>query len=548
MAKASDLLVSALEAEGVEYMFGVPGEENLDLLESLRTSSIRLILTRHEQAAGFMAAPCGRLTGRAGVCLSTLGPGATNLVTAAAYAQLGAMPMLMITGQKPIRSSRQGHFQIIDTVGTLRPLTKYTRQLVSADSIPARVREAFRRAEEERPGATHLELPQDIAGDATDAVAIARSYSRRPVAEHKAIARAAQAIRDARHPLVMIGAGANRKTTARALRTFVNTLGIPFFSTQMGKGVLDETDPLWIGTAALSDHDYVHRAIDAADCIVNIGHDVIEKPPFFMREGRRTVIHVNYDGAEVDAVYCPQVEVVGDIADAVWRLAEAVEPQAHWAFAFFDRVRTALCEQLQERSADDRFPMATQRIIADLAQALDPDDITCLDNGLYKLWFARNQRCRRPNTLLLDNALATRGAGLPAAIAARIVHPDRKVGAGCGDGGFMMNSQELETAVRLELDLVVLVLRDAAYGMIKWKQSHEDFPNYGMDLGNPDFVKYAESYGARGHRPASARDLLPLLREALATPGVDLIDVPVDYADDDWLLNEEIPRLSAAVE
>ncbi|MEN1928535.1 acetolactate synthase large subunit [Luteimonas sp. MJ250] len=548
MAKASDLFVAALQAEGVEYVFGIPGEENLDLLESLRTSSIRLVLTRHEQAAGFMAATCGRLTGRAGVCLSTLGPGATNLVTAAAYAQLGAMPMLMITGQKPIRSSRQGHFQIIDMVDTLRPLTKYTRQLISADSIPARVREAFRRAEEERPGATHLELPQDVAGDPTDAVPIPKSYSRRPVAEHKAIAHAAEAIRAARHPLLMIGAGANRKTTARALRTFVDKLGIPFFSTQMGKGVLDETDPLWIGTAALSDHDYVHRAIDAADCIVNIGHDVIEKPPFFMREGKRTVIHVNYDGAAVDAVYFPQVEVVGDIADAVWRLSEAVDPQAHWDFAFFDRVRTALCTQLEQRRDDARFPMISQRIVADLAQALGPDDITCLDNGLYKLWFARNHRCRRPNTLLLDNALATMGAGLPSAIAAGIVHPGRKVVAVCGDGGFMMNSQELETAVRLGLDLVVLLLRDDAYGMIKWKQAHEDYPNFGMDLGNPDFVKYAESYGARGHRPASADEFLPLLQKALASPGIDLIDVPIDYSGDDWLLNEEIPQLSAAVD
>src|SRR5688500_2267712 len=294
MTKASDLFVAALEAEGVEYVFGIPGEENLDLLESLRTSTIQLVLTRHEQAAGFMAATWGRLTGRAGVCLSTLGPGATNLVTAAAYAQLGAMPMLMITGQKPIRSSRQGHFQIVDVVDTLRPLTKYTRQLVAAESVPARVREAFRRAEEERPGAVHLELPQDIAGDDTAAALIAASYSRRPVAEEKAIARAAEAIAQAKHPLLMIGAGANRKTVAEALCRLIGKLRIPFFTTQMGKGVLDETDPLWLGNAALSDGDFVHRAIDAADCIVNIGHDVIEKPPFFMREGRRTVIHVNY--------------------------------------------------------------------------------------------------------------------------------------------------------------------------------------------------------------------------------------------------------------
>ncbi|NZA28419.1 acetolactate synthase large subunit [Luteimonas sp. SJ-92] len=547
MTKASDLFVSALEAEGVEVVFGIPGEENLDLLESLRNSSIRLVLTRHEQAAGFMAATWGRLTGKAGVCLSTLGPGATNLVTAAAYAQLGAMPMLMITGQKPIRSSKQGHFQIVDVVDMMRPLTKYTRQLVSADTIPARVREAVRRAEEERPGAVHLELPQDIAGDDTDARLIPASASRRPLAEHKAIDAAARAIRQARRPLLMLGAGANRKTTASMLCGFIDKLRIPFFSTQMGKGVLDETGPLWMGNAALSDHDFVHRAIDAADCIINIGHDVIEKPPFFMREGRRTVIHVNYAGAEVDPVYFPQIEVVGDIANAVWQLTEALEPQSHWDFACFDRARGAMLAHLDDRAGDDRFPMVSQRIVADVAAALGPEDIVCLDNGLYKIWFARNFRCRRPNTLLLDNALATMGAGLPSAIAARIVHPDRKVVAVCGDGGFLMNSQELETAVRLGIDLVVLVVRDDAYGMIKWKQQHEDYPNFGMDLGNPDFVKYAEAYGARGHRPSSAAEFLPLLRRVLETPGVDLIDVPLDYSDDDRILNDDIPRLSAAV-
>ena len=548
MPKASDLLVAALEAEGVDIVFGIPGEENLDLIESLRTSRIRLVLTRHEQAAGFMAATCGRLTGRAGVCLSTLGPGATNLVTAAAYAQLGAMPMLMVTGQKPIRSNPQGHFQIIDAVDMMRPLTKYTRQLVSADGIPAHVREAFRRAEDERPGAVHLELPQDVAGDATDAAPIPKAYARRPGAAQEAIAHAADAIRAARHPLLMIGAGANRKSTAESLRGFVERLGIPFFSTQMGKGVLDETGPLWLGTAALSGDDYVHRAIDAADCIVNIGHDVIEKPPFLMREGRRTVIHVNYARAAVDEVYFPQLEVVGDIADAVQRLGEALEPQAHWDFAFFDRVRTALCDRISTAGNDGRFPMAGPRIVAELARAQGPDDITCLDNGLYKLWFARNHRSRRPNTLLLDNALAAMGAGLPSAIAAKLVHPERSVVAVCGDGGFLMNSAELETAVRLGLDLVVLVLRDDAFGMIRWKQAHEGHPDFGMDLGNPDLVKYAGSYGARGHRVESADALRPLLERALASPGVDVIDVPVDYSDDNRLLNEEIPRLSAAVE
>lgn len=548
MTKASDLFVAALEAEGVKHVFGVPGEENLDLLESLRRSTIQLVLTRHEQAAGFMAATCGRLTGHVGVCLATLGPGATNLVTAAAYAQLGAMPMLMITGQKPIRNRRQGHFQMVDVVDMMRPLTKYTRQLVSAETIPAQVREAVRRAEEERPGAVHLELPQDIASETTDARLIPPAYARRPLAEHKAIARAAEALCRAKRPLLMLGAGANRKMTAKMLCDFTAKLGIPFFSTQMGKGVLDENGPLWLGTAALSDHDFVHRAIDAADCIINIGHDVIEKPPFFMREDGRTVIHVNYAGAEVDPVYFPQIEVVGDIANAVWQLTEALEPQPHWDFSFFERVRRAMLEQLSQGADDPRFPLRSQRLVADVSRALGPEDIVSLDNGLYKLWFARHYRCHCPNTLLLDNALATMGAGLPAAIAARMARPDRKVLAVCGDGGFMMNSQELETALRLELDLTVLVLRDDAYGMIKWKQAHEEYPAFGMDYGNPDFVKYAESYGARGHRVAAADELLPLLRQALDAPGVDVIDVPIDYGEDDRLLNQDIPRLSSAVQ
>lgn len=547
MAKASDLFVAALEAEGVSHVFGVPGEENLDLVESLRSSSIQLVLTRHEQAAGFMAATWGRLTGKAGVCLATLGPGATNLVTAAAHAQLGAMPMVMVTGQKPIRSNTQGAFQIIDVVATLRPLTKSARQLVSAGAIPAQVREAFRRAQEERPGAVHLELPEDIAGDHTEARLIPASYTRRPLAEHKAIARAADAIAGARHPLLMLGAGANRKTTTRALHGFSDKLSIPFFTTQMGKGVLDEAGPLWLGNAALSEGDFIHRAIEAADCIINIGHDVAEKPPFLMGKGKRTVIHMNYHSAEVDSVYFPQIEVVGDIANAVWQLGQALSPQPHWDFSFFDRVRTALLEHLQDRAGSSRFPMVLQRLVADVATALSPEDIICLDNGLYKLWFARNYRCHQPNTLLLDNALATMGAGLPAAIATRMVHPDRKVLAICGDGGFMMNSQELETAKRLGIDLTILVLRDDAYGMIKWKQSHEDFPEYGMDFGNPDFTIHARSYGIRGQRASSADDFLPRLREALATPGLDLIEVPVDYADDDRLLFEEIPALSAAL-
>ena len=311
--KASDLFVSALEGEGVEFIFGIPGEENLDFLDSISRSSIRLILTRHEQAAGFMAATYGRLTGKSGVCLSTLGPGATNLVTAAAYAQLGGMPMLMITGQKPIKTSKQGQFQIVDIVDMMRPLTKYTKQLVSAANIPSCGREAIRLATQEKPGAVHLELPEDIACEETDAVLIKASLVRRPTAERKSIIAAIERLRQATSPLLVLGAGANRKPTSRMLREFVDTFGIPFVTTQMGKGVIDERDPLCLGNAALSSGDFVHRAVEAADLIINIGHDVVEKPPFFMESGGVEVIHVNFSTAEVDPVYFPQVEVVGDI-------------------------------------------------------------------------------------------------------------------------------------------------------------------------------------------------------------------------------------------
>lgn len=545
--KASDLFVRALEAEGVKYVFGIPGEENLDLLESLRTSTIKLVLTRHEQGAGFMAATWGRLTGEAGVCLSTLGPGATNFVTPAAYAQLGAMPMLMITGQKPVKASKQGHFQIVDIVDMMKPLTKYTRQIVSADNIPARVREAFRRATEERPGAVHIELPEDIAHEQSDVPVLKASHARRPVADDKAIGYAVEAITNAKRPLLMIGAGANRKTTSKMLTEFVDKLGIPFFTTQMGKGVVDEHHPLWLGNAALSDGDFVHRAIEHADCIINCGHDVIEKPPFFMRRGLRTVIHLNFFSAEVDTVYFPQIEVVGDMANAIWRLKQRLEPQPHWDFSYFDTVRKALHAHLARRADDERFPIHPVRMVSIIREVVERSGIVCLDNGMYKLWFARYYRCHEPNTMLLDNALATMGAGLPSAMAAKMVHPHRKVVAVCGDGGFMMNSQEMETAVRLGLNIAVIVLRDNAYGMIKWKQAGMGFANFGMDMGNPDFVKLAEAYGARGWRPNSTAEFRSMLAHALEEPGVDLIELAIDYSDNHAVLNKEIRELSAAL-
>ncbi|QXI20146.1 acetolactate synthase large subunit [Pseudomonas iranensis] len=547
MAKASDVFVQSLENEGVKYVFGIPGEENLDLLESLRKSPIKLVLTRHEQSAGFMAATYGRLTGKTGVSLSTLGPGATNLVTAGAYAYLGGMPMLMITGQKPIKKSKQGRFQIIDVVGMMQPITKYTHQLASADNIPSRVREAFRLAEEEKPGAVHLELPEDIADEQTESTPLPPSSSRRPLAEHKSICSAVEKLKAARSPILVIGAGANRKMTAKVLRQLIDKTGIPFVTTQMGKGVVDERHPRFLGNAALSSGDFVHRAVGAADLIVNIGHDVIEKPPFFMARGGTEVIHVNFRSAEVDPVYFPQIEVVGDIANAVWQISEALDDTSQWDFTRLMAIREANEAQIAEGADDNRFPIYPQRLVADIRRALPSEGIVALDNGIYKIWFARNYKAHMPNTVLLDNALATMGAGLPSAMAAHLVYPDRPVIAVCGDGGFMMNSQELETAVRMKMNLTVVILRDDGYGMIRWKQANMGFTDFGLDYGNPDFVQYAESYGAMGHRVESAETLLTLLNWCQKNPGVHVIDCPVDYSENDSILNHELRKRSAAV-
>lgn len=544
--KASDLFVECLEAEGVEYIFGVPGEENLDFLESLsKSTKIKLILTRHEQGAGFMAATFGRHTGRTGVCIATLGPGATNFVTAAAYAQLGGMPMMMITGQKPIKKSKQGRFQILDVVAMMGPITKYTHQLAAGDNIPSRVREAFRLAEEEKPGAVHLEFPEDIAEEQTDSRPIPQSVARRPSAEPKAVRLAVKALEEAKAPVLVIGAGANRKMTGRMLRQFVDKTGIPFVTTQMGKGVIDERHPLFLGCAALSAGDFVHRAIEDADCIVNIGHDVIEKPPFFMKSGGPCVIHVSTRTAEVDPVYFPQIEVIGDIANAIWQIKEDIVPQGKWKFDHMLAYRVAELAHTEGLAKDARFPIFPPHLVQQVRDSMPEDGIICLDNGVYKIWFARGFTAYLPNTVLLDNALATMGAGLPSAMMSAMLYPNRKVMAICGDGGFMMNDQEMETAVRLGLNLTVLILRDDAYGMIRWKQANMGFKDWGLTYGNPDFVKFAESFGAQGHRVKSSDHLREILSHCHATPGVHLVDCPVDYSENDQILNIDIKKLSA---
>jgi acetolactate synthase-1/2/3 large subunit len=533
----------------VDRIFGVPGEENLDVVESLRRSRIELVITRHEQAAAFMAATHGRLTGRPGVCISTLGPGALNFSTGAAYAHLGAMPMLMLTGQKPIMSRQQARFQIVDVVASMRPLTKLTRQIVSPGSIPTVVRDAFRVAMEERPGPVHLELPEDVAGAETDDAYLVPLHAlERPVASEGALARAAAMILAAERPLIMIGAAGNRPRLVEALSAFVRRANLPFFNTQMGKGAVTGEPDLYLGTAALSERDYVHEAIDRADLIVSIGHDTVEKPPFFMKaRGGPKVVHIGFLSADVEEVFHPDAEVIGDIGATVTALADRLEGKLTPNPELMELRRTIL-ERLNERADDARFPLTPQRIVHDVREVMPDDGIVCLDNGMYKIWFARHYRTRVANTLLLDNALATMGAGLPSAMMAAILNPQKRIMAVCGDGGFMMNSQELETAVRLGLNLVVVVLRDGAYGMIRWKQAVDGFADFGMTFGNPDFVRYAESYGAKGSLVTSSDGLLTTLEAAFRGGGVHLVEVPVDYADNITVLVDELRRNALGTE
>ena len=544
----AELLVKCLEEEKVEYIFGLPGEENLEFLHSLSKSKIKLILTRHEQAAGFMAATYGRLTGKAGVCLSTLGPGATNLVTAAAYAQLGGMPMLMITGQKPIKSSKQGKFQILDVVDLMQPITKYTHQITSANMISSRVREAFRLAEEERPGAVHLELPEDIAQEETLRFPLKRSQVRRPVPDEKAINQAIKLLESSLSPLLILGGGANRTLTNKMLLEFIEKTEIPFITTQLGKGVLNERHPLSLGCAALSSGDFVHGAIQASDLIITVGHDDIEKPPFVMLENdNKSVIHVNHSSAAVDAIYFPQLEIVGDIANSIWQIKENISKNKKWNFSRMYDFQAASKRHSSAMKKDNRFPIFPPYLVSKVREVMPSNGIITMDNGVYKLWFARGYSALERNTVLLDNALASMGAGLPSAMTAAMIHPDRKVISVCGDGGFMMNSQELETAVRLKLNLVILILNDGAYGMVKWKQENMKFKDYGLSFENPDFVKYAEAYGAKGYRIKNSSMLSATVDDCLNSPGIHVIDCPVDYSENDKILNKDLKNLSSSI-
>jgi len=543
---AADLFIKCLEEEGVEYIFGVPGEENLHLLESIRKSNIKMITNRHEQCSAFMAATYGRLTGKVGVCLATLGPGATNLVTGIAYAQLGGIPLLAITGQKGIRENWQANFQILDVVNMMKPLTKRAVQLRGHKSIPKEIREAFKFATTERQGACHIELPEDIAQEKVESwLKPQKSIKvRRPIPDKKAIRLAAEHIKKAKNPLIIISSRGQRNMVSTNTKKFCDATNLYVIHTQLGKGVLGDDHKNSLFAFGIHRKDYVSRVVDKADLIITVGYSTMEYPPsVWNKELKKDILHIDFTPALHDIFYSPSCELVGDIATSLDLLRKALNGYS------YDGVHNAkIREQLekilfQDKADDPSFPVRPRRIVADCRKALGKEDIICMDNGIYKLWFARHYKTFKIGTFLLDNALASMGAGLPTAMSAKLINPDKKVLAVCGDGGFMMNSQELETAVRMKLNIVILIVNDNGYQFIKWKQHNYKFPNFGLEFGNPDFVKYAEAYGAIGYKINKTDELLPAIKKGFKQKGPVIIECPIDYSENSTVWGKELDGL-----
>jgi acetolactate synthase-1/2/3 large subunit len=540
--KASDLFVAQLEEEGVEYIFGLPGEENLDLLESLRTSGIKLIITRHEQAAAFMAATYGRLTGKPGVCFSTLGPGATNLVTGVAQAQLIGAPLISISGQKALTDNWQARFQLVDVVRMMEPLCKNAVSITDPGMIPTVIRNAFKHAEAERPGAVHIELPEDVAEEETEAAVQKRSEIKIPYPDPETVKKAATMICEAKNPLIIVSSGANRKAISKELEDFVGRTGIYLVHTQMGKGVVPDDCVYSLFATGIHARDYVNCGIDGADLIITIGYDIVEYPPYLWnRTLDKQIINIDFVESVPDRYFNPTVEIIGDISSSIRELAANIPDKRE--FPVFEHTRRSIEEKINA-IAGKSYPPIPQAVVQSVRKVLGREDIITLDNGIYKLWFARLYKTYAPNTVLLDNALATMGAGLPSGITAKLLHPERRVLAICGDGGFMMNCQELETAIRYGIPVVVLILNDNGFGFIKWKQKKMHFEDFGLDYGNPDFSRFAESFGAVGFRINEDDDLAEVLERAFALNKLTVIECPIDYSVNYETFSIELGKLA----
>ncbi len=547
--KASDLFVSCLEAEGVERIFGVPGEENADLMISLIESRIEFVLCRHEQAAAFMADAHGRLTGRAGVCLATLGPGATNLVTGLANANMDRAPVVAIVGQASTRRLHKESHQNMDAIGMFRPITKWAQSIHAPESIPEIVRKAFKTAEAEKPGVAIVELPEDVAKVDVDDKPMAAIKTRRPAPDHKAVRQAIDIIAKARNPIVLAGNGTLRKRASAELRRFAHKCGIGVVNTFMGKGAVAMSDPHCLFTMGLQSRDHVNIAFDNSDVVIAVGYDLVEYAPVFWHAKRdKTIIHIDFDAAEVDQDYPVAVDIAADLAETLWALSHELDKRFADRLPLFDIAgRQALRDNIRadlERESDDAsFPVKPQRILSDVRRFLGPSDIVLSDVGAHKMWIARYYQCEEPNTCLISNGFCSMGFALPGAIGAKLAHPDRRVLAICGDAGFLMNVQDLETAKRLGVNVVVMIWVDGEYGLIKWKQQNEfDGRHSDLAFDNPDFELLARSFGISGRTLDGPGQIADALAHAFAQPGPALLAVAVDY-DENRKLTERLGNI-----
>ena len=550
--KASDLFVKCLEEEGIEYIFGVPGEENADFMMSLEKSEkIEFVLCRHEQGASFMAEIYGRLTGEPAGCLGTLGPGATNLITGVADSNMDRAPMLVLTGQGSSDRLHKESHQVMDVVHMFEPVTKWAHQIIKAENIPEVIRKAVRLARTEKPGATHVELPEDIAEHNTDAVPLTPRRFRRPVADDKIVNRAYETIKAAKRPVILAGNGTIRKRASKQLRAFCEKTGIGVASTFMAKGAVDMDAPYCLFTVGLQAKDVISRAIDEADVVITLGYDMVEYHPALWNDKRdKTIIHADFLPAEVDDHYHPEVEVVGDLAHTLWMLNERVDADGGLTFDLENQASARRDMQLElEQHKDDETDgsIRPQKVLWDARQVLKPNDVLLSDVGAHKMWIARHYHCHEPNTCLIPNGFCSMGFALPGAVAASMVAKgENRVLAICGDAGFLMNVQEMETARRLNLDLTVMVWEDKGYGLIKWKQTNTFGRHTELDFDNPDWMKLADAFGWGGHHITKSADLQAGLSAALDEKGPSLVVVPIDYREND-LLTKRLGNIAVSI-
>jgi len=530
--RASDVFVECLEAEGVKYVFGIPGEETLDLNESLAKSSVAFVPVRHEQGGAYMADMYGRLTGRAGVCLGTLGPGALNLVTAVADAYLDRAPLVALTGQADLERMHKESHQYIDLVDLLRPITKWNARVNSPDVIPEVVRKAFKVAESEKPGATHLELPEDVLGmDVSGLEPLPRRRPVKPEPSARELLKAADLIRNAINPVALAGNGAVRAGAAPALREFCRATGIAVAETFMGKGVLDYEDPRALGTVGLQSRDYALAGFDEADVVITVGYDLVEHAPEnWNPRADKKIVCIDSVASEVDEHFITEIDLVGDLYHILSRLTEELRHSPRTVAQ--SRLDDIVLGRFEAARDDDAFPMQPPRALWEIRKALGRHDMLISDVGLHKLWIARMFPAHEPNTVLIANGLAGMGIALPTAIAAKLVHPGRRVVTVNGDGGFLMNVQELETAVRLKTPIVNVIWENSQFGSIVWKQDKKFGRHFGTDFTNPDFVKLADAFGMPAWRCESVEDFGTRLRHALSLELPSLIVVPIDYSLD----------------